>query len=770
MLKQSISAIALLALVATPAFAQEDVPETEAEAVAPAEKSSGPRLDEIVVTAQKRAENIRDVPISVSAVDSETMKNANVEDMNDLSKMTPNVRIVVRPTTTFLNIRGLGTGENAGFEQSVGLIVDGVYYGKAAYINDAFIDLERIEVLRGPQGTLFGKNTIAGAMNITTGTPAHEWGAELDVMMGELDHSRIRAVVNAPLWEDVIAARAAFAREKRDGYMRNTTRELDETALDKTNGRIKMLFEIGEVDVTASYARSLIKQNGNGYQLTVAGDDVITAYSLFDSEVEGNIDFVGSRNHPSYSRQISDTLTLTANYDIADHTITAIGGWSQYDFDMAVDADFGPSPFLVLLSDTTYEQASGELRVLSPPGDIEYVAGLYYFTSNLDTLGGVDVFKFNDPATFVIDVLGPDALSALLEPALGAGILPSLTAEEQRIVFDQTQSSYAAFGQATWYVTDTIALVGGLRVSFEEKSVDMVHTVEGNGGLPPIIFPAVNSAESYTANLTRKEWDVSPKASIKYDWDEETMLYATYARGFKGGGFNAASYVPSDLEFEAEVADTYEAGVKTRLLDGGMTLNVGLFYTNFDNLQVAIFNGTQFIVGNAAKATTYGLEWDMAWLPLEDLMVTFNGGYTNATYDEFADGPCTAESGETACDLTGETLARAPEWNGNLGLQWGVPLGNLPFGLFLATDVLYQGDTFLTTDLDPRDFQEAYFQWNAGLGVKDLDGAWQFTVFGRNLTEELVLIEASDVPVFTGSHWGLIDQGRTVRAEFRVNF
>lgn len=761
--------IAIAALVATPVWAQENI-ETPPPETASAEKSSSPRLDEIVVTAQKRAENIRDVPISVSAIDSETMKNANVEDMNDLSKMTPNVRIVVRPTTTFLNIRGLGTGENAGFEQSVGLVIDGVYYGKAAYINDAFIDLARIEVLRGPQGTLFGKNTIAGAMNITTGTPAHEWGGELDMMMGELEHMRVRAVLNAPIWEDVIAARAAFAREKRDGYMYNTTRALDETKLDKSNGRIKALVEIGGLDITASYARSLIKQNGNGYQLTVAGDDVLTAYQLFDSEVEGNIDFVGSRNHPSFSRQISDTITLNANYDIADHTLTLIGGWSQYDFEMEVDADFGPSPFLVLLSDSSYEQSSVELRVVSPPGALEYVGGLYYFESTLDSLGGVDVFKFGDPTQSVLDLLGPDALNALLAPVLGGGPLPAITAEEQRKAFNQSQSSYAAFGQATWYFTEDIAFVGGLRVSYEEKTVNMVHTVEGVGGAPAIIFPAVNSAENYTSNLTRSEWDISPKASIKYDWDDETMLYATYARGFKGGGFNEASYVAADLEFEAEVADTFEAGVKARLLDGGMTANIGLFWTKFDNLQVAIFNGTQFIVGNAAKATTRGVEWDVAYLPLEDLMLTFNGGFTDASYDSFPDGPCTAESGENACDLGGKELARAPKWNGNLGAQWGIPLGNLPFGLFLATDLLYQGDTFLTSDLDPRDFQEAYVQWNAGLGVKDVDGAWQFTVFGRNLTDEIILIEASDVPVFTGSHWGLIDQGRTVRAEFRVNF
>ncbi|MGB1088526.1 MAG: TonB-dependent receptor, partial [Alphaproteobacteria bacterium] len=732
--KSTARLIALaLGLCVTPAWAQDAV-DTAAPTPAAPEKSSGPRLDEIVVTAQKRAENIRDVPISVSAVDSEAMKNANVEDMNDLSKMTPNVRIVVRPTTTFLNIRGLGTGENAGFEQSVGLVVDGVYYGKAAYINDAFIDLARIEVLRGPQGTLFGKNTIAGAMNITTGTPAHEWQAELDMMMGELNHTRIRAVANAPLWEDVIAARAAFAREKRDGYMFNTTRNLNETKLDKANGRLKALFEIGDLDLTATYARSLTKQNGNGYQLTVAGDDVLTAYRLFDPEVEGNIDFVGSRNHPSQSRQISDTLSASANYDIADHTLTLIGGWSQYDFEMEVDADFGPSPFLILVSDSAYEQGSAELRVTSPPGPLEYVGGLYYFTSSLQADGGVDVFKTDDPVADITSLIAPDALSALLAPIFGAGPLPSFTAETQRLDFDQTQSSYAAFGQATWYVTDTIALVGGLRVSYEEKSVDMVHIVESSSGLPPLIFPFVNNAESYTAHLTREEWDVSPKASVKYDIDDDTMAYATYARGFKGGGFNAASYVPSDLEFEAEVADTYEAGVKTRLLDGGMTLNVGLFYTNFDNLQVAIFNGTQFIVGNAAKATTYGVEWDMAWLPLEELMLTFNGGYTNATYDSFPDAPCTAESGETACDLTGKVLARAPKWNGNIGAQWAVPIGNLPFGLFLATDLFYQGDTFLTTDLDPRDFQDAYIQWNAGLGLKELDGLWQFTVFGRNLT------------------------------------
>lgn len=749
-------------------------------------------IEEVIVTSQKRAENIRDVPISVSALDGEALKANNVANMNDLSLYTPNVKFQVTPNSTFINIRGLGTGENRGFEQSVGLVIDGVYYGRGDYMLGGTLDMARIEVLRGPQGTLFGKNTIAGALNIATGQPEDEFSGDVDAMTGDFNHQRYRGAITGPI-TDTLSWRFAFQEERRDGYIFNTFSDEEHADLNNQMARAKLRWApSSSFDATLGFDINKLSQKGDGYQISHVVGDHLEVYQQADPEADADgTNFRASSDHPlaGGTRDIAGT-TLNMNWDLADYTLTSITGYSGMDVEQNVDADFSAHRFLFLGYEDTYKQFSQELRLTSPPGDVEFVAGLYYFRSDFVVNTSIEEYAEGAPPFLIAFGGAPAGLGAIFAPPLGTivgGITGPLVDDASRKFFDQTTTAWSGFGQATWYVTDDLALIGGLRYGVEQKDVTMSLTFD-NGGL---LFGQILGEEPYDIpHQSREETDFSPKVSAKYDFNDDINMYATYAEGFKSGGFNAQAPTANDIEFEPENATTIELGSKMRLLDGAMTLNVGLFRTNFDNLQVTIFNGTQFVVGNAATAITQGLEFDGMWLPAENLMVTFSGGYTDAFYDSYADGPCwadgdgaagpnprertedngTADPSDDQCfqDLSGQPLSRAPKWNGSLGFDFGIPVPNVNWRLITGINFLYQSDTFLNLDNDPVDLQRAYTQVNAKIGIAGRDEDWSLTLHGRNLTDEVVFMEAADVPLLEGDHFSRQDLPRTIGAEFRL--
>ena len=781
---------------------QEDsLPQQQEAATAPVTQtkpSKRPVIEEVIVTAQKRAENIRDVPISVSALDGEALKANNVANMNDLSLYTPNVKFQVTPNSTFINIRGLGTGENRGFEQSVGLVIDGVYYGRGDFMLGGTLDMSRIEVLRGPQGTLFGKNTIAGALNVSTGQPEDEFHGDLDALTGDFNHQRYRGAITGPI-TDTLSWRFAFQDEKRDGYIFNTFLNEYQANLDNQMGRAKLRWAPTE-NFSATFGVDVneVSQYGDGYQVSHYHADHAEVYQSADPEAEDdgtNFQTSTDDERAGGTRNIL-TKTLNMSWDIGDFNLTSITGMAEMDVRQDVDADFSAHRFLFLGYDDNYRQFSQELRLTSPPGDIEYVAGLYFFRSDFVVNTDIEAYGEGSGPFLGPAFGGPSVGGPLLGGQVGGVILGPIVDSASRKFFDQDATAMAAFGQATWYLTDQLALITGLRYGVEKKEVVMRLEHEGTQTL---LFEEILGEEPYDTteedydgdSTVREETELSPKVSLKYDFNDDINMYATYAEGFKSGGFNAQAPTRNDLQFEPENAVTYELGSKMRLLDGGMTLNIGLFNTDFDNLQVTIFNGTQFIVGNAANALTRGLEFDGMWLPFENATMTFSGGYTDATYGSFADGPCWAdgdaapgpnprERGEPKestpnpvdeqCfqDLSGQPLARAPKWNGSLGFDYSWAVPNVSWRLSAGLNVLYQSETFLNLDNDPLDKQDATTQINAKVGIAGRDDDWSLTIHGRNLTDEVVFLESADVPLLEGDHFNRQDLPRTVGAEFRL--
>jgi len=731
-----------------------------------------PQLDEIVVTAQKRAESIQDVPISVSAIGAETIQDSNMEGLDDLAAYAPNTQITASPTFNFIYIRGLGSGFNKGFEQSVGLFLDGVYLGRGSYLDAAFLDLERVEVLRGPQGTLFGKNTIAGAINITSVKPHNEWEAQIILDAGPRDKQKGTAILNVPLF-DRLFVRASVMKNDQDGAIFNTTRDMAEANNDILTGRLKIRLDVADwLDVTLTASQEETKQDGPGLQLTAATDDQLTLFRSFDPETEANpFDDRGSMDLPAFSNRETNSIGFRADATAWGYDLAWINSYSKFDEDTFFDADFSPAPLLFLRLDEEYSQFSSELRVISPldmlDGKLDYVAGLFYFESLFDTDSIVDAAPLDDPLGILTDLVLPQSLQPFA-PKVGED--QSIYAERQWGEMHQETWTFAAYWQGNWHLTETLTAIGGLRYSYEQK--DLRFTQELTTGGTPVdgpIFTQVTGSTEFDETRTRSESHLTPKASLRWKITDELTTYATYAQGYKAGGYNEATADASNLEYEAEESTTYEGGIKGRFFSGAATANLGVFRTEFQDLQVSSYTGTEWIVNNAAAAISQGIEFDGAVITPWGIMANASFAILDATYEDFDNAPCPAGQDGT-CDLTDQTLANAPEFHSSVVINYMNELGNLPFDLIVGGDWLYSTGKFLATDLDPIDYAPEHHLFNARLVIKGDDDNWAAQIFVRNVADKRVIIGSTDAPLLAGQHFGGANRGRETEFTFRVRF
>lgn len=739
-------------------------------------------IEEVIVTAQKSEQGLRDVAVAVSAIDGDYMKDANMQDFRDLALFTPNVKIEVDPSGANVAIRGFGTSfQNPGFESSVGLTVDDVFYGRNNYFSDAMFDVEQVEILRGPQGTLFGKNTIAGVFNIRSGSTSDEFTGYLDLMGGDFNEQRVRGAVAGPLGDNGMEGRIAFINWERDALTKNTARDDDLGNRDQLQTRAKLTVPLdnGEVRLSADYGH--LTQNIYEFQLDNVSDATLTSFRQSDPEVEDDpFNYQTSLNTDGFVDR-----KITGSSAIADLEIGAFGGLNDVRFVSVsavtafhqtanFDADFGPTDLLETPQLQIYKQFTQEFQLhgvtdsfFGLGGDVEIVSGLYFYQSDLHA----------DTYLLLNDVA---ALAGV------GGIGPPIS-EQVRSLIKQDTFAQALFGQATWYTSDRFALIMGARYGIEDKTAFFDTDAEPAGAAA-----AVLGAQAFETDRKRIEKDFSPKLSAKWDITDEIMMFATVAKGFKGGGYNGQAYNDEALEYDPETAFTKEIGFKGRILGGSATLNATVWQTDFSNLQVFAFNGTGFTVGNAAEARSEGLEADFMWLPpIEGLNFVSSFGYTKAFYTSYPDaqGPNTypTEDGSdpdddgdddaSTQDLTGKALIYAPEITFSFTPSYEFPIG--PMSIGFAADYVYQGDHWLALDLDKNSFQKGYDIVNARITLKPESKAWAFTLSGKNLTDTRVKVGSYDVTLRDGSTLG--EPGRpdyAIRqydptiysAEFRVNW
>jgi len=792
----------------------------------------GLTLEEVIVTAQKRQENLQDVPISVAAVDGDKISNARIQRLDELSGLVPNLQINQDSLSDRISIRGIGSGEQAGFEQSVGTFVDGVYRGRGVQSRFAFMDLAGVEVLRGPQGTLFGKNTVAGALNIRTAKPTEALEGSIAAAYDlDFEATEITAHVSGALTDSVRARIALQSRDQEEGWVKNALSGEDYPNVDEWAGRISL-----EMDLSVSTLLSLKYEQADWNNSGMPWEPIV-AGPLAAVGVEGDLDLSINQADIDLSTGIADpvqdfgslqvfggdtqefALTLVHDFD-AGATFTTIASTSKYTFDRYLDVDFSPVS-LVRFDDTEkYDQSSLELRYASNVNaPVSYIVGGFYQQSNLLATG----ISYANIGTFAALTAGSCAAG---DPALDAGaafacatnvavapIAGFLPGVQRSAVLDQNAEVAALFAQATWSLSDSVRVTGGLRYTDETKSAQQ--SVVGADYQTGNLDQTTNAMTTLVAeqlfeftthhfdDLDRRESSFTWSLNGQWDATEYTMVYASASTGFKAGGFNSfytgaasgAGANPDDADFEEEEALALELGAKMTLLEGAAELNLALFRTNYDDLQVAVFSGnTTFNVENAAEAVTQGLELDGRWMITENLILSGGAAYTDFEFESFPNQACTNDqfltyrqdlfegalganaAGLTAAhcaaaginDLEGRTAVDTPEFSASLSAEYQRELGD--FIGTLTLDYSFNSRVFRQGDLDPiletNDINSA----NAGIRLEPTNGAWQVNILVKNLTDESDITSGNDVPLSFGTHVAQTMAPRSVFVGAKLNF
>jgi outer membrane receptor protein involved in Fe transport len=761
-------------------------------------------LEEIVVTAQKREESLQDVPISVNAISGEKLAEAGIARLDDLKAYVPNLQVTETGIANNFYIRGIGSGLNQGFEQSVSTYSDGVFRGRGPQSRMPFLDLERIEVLRGPQPVLFGKNAIAGAVNLISARPTDEFmGSVRATYEIETNETAIETVLSVPFTE-TFGARLALRYRENDGYVQNLTLNGDEPSREDTFGRLTFAFtpsenfdatlkiEHGRFDIVGRQveifgelpAAPIRRPNGTTLTPPIPGltyaQILRGPFGALTSPGAANnvIDYQRSSNG-DYSIMEPTEAALTLNWRFANGvTLTSVTGFSEYSLDEGCDCDFtGANTFTAGIFEE-YDQFSQELRLTSDKDQtVSWIAGAFLQNYSLDESD----FIFIPSNSLIGPLLNGN-------PALPMGSGSAFLNTRNPRVFKQDSDMFAVFGQATWNVSDAFRVTAGGRWSTESKSGSRVTRLTTAGGvdLPAgaidVLYNAVFRIQRHSVRGERTEDNFSPLVNVQYDFGNDSMAYLSWSKGFKSGGFDARSnQAPptGTFEYEPEEAKSWEAGVKTRL-GNAAEVNASVFFTDYEDLQTSAFDGSLgFNVGNGS-AEVKGVELEGRWQATQGLFLSGSVAWLDFEWTKY-DGQCyfnppaallsTRVPGN--CNYDGFTNQLAPEITAVLSAEYTWQLGDLE--LRTGLDATFSDDYLISLTLDPNAKQKAYTKLNARVALAGAEKKWELALVARNLTDETVLSYAGDAPLAGSifgarSYYGFIDPPRTVALEGSFRF
>ncbi len=801
----NLLAMAIALAPVLPALAQDD----------------SPALEEILVTAQKRVQSLRDVPISVNALNSEKIEDSGITSIERIADYIPSFNMTQTGIGTNIAIRGISSGVNQGFEQSAAQVIDGIHYGRAQLARAPFLDLERVEVLRGPQSIIFGKNSTAGAISITTAKPGDEHEAKLTALY-EPEHGEqdVRLVLSGPI-SDTVGGRLAILESSIDGFMENTTLERDESG-DKNRviratlqwkptdaWDITLKMEDGSFDsegrnveavklINIPNSKGELSPYDQLLKLLTQGNNVYLLDTAHDWKRQSNGDF-------SYND--TENITLNIEREVGELTLTSLTGYNAYTYDELCDCDFTGAPGFNILSNEEYDQLSQEFRITSPEDQtVSYIAGLFFQSSNLQFHDDIQVPKDSFIATALTRQLG----------ATTANLLRGASTQRD---FEQDTSLYAAFGQATWNITDSFRTILGARYTTEKKEADRhQYHATPSGTILPVGTPTtpynglwgIFNVEPYDPiHGERDESSFTPLVTAQLDINGTDMLYASFTTGFKSGGFDVRanshpdptvnnafnvsrndSTVPPTVtvkpiqgtfEFEDEEVINYEIGGKFVLADGAAELNVALFRSEFSDMQTSQFDGgVSFNVTNAGEATVQGLEVDGRWAFTDNVLLRGGFAYIDFEYTDFKNSQCyfgqEDPDDDNICDATGQRREFTPELQGNTGIDYTINFSN---GLKLVStlDVIYSDDYLTTPSLDPKFEQDAYTKLNARIALSGNDDMWELALIGKNLTDESIVSYANGLPVATtltsdtsSAYYAFYERPRSVAIQGTLKF
>lgn len=721
------------------------------------------REDEIVVTARRRAESLQDVPVAVSAFDEDRLTELQADNLSGIQYATPNLYFDQGDASNaVIYLRGIGQNDSLAFaDAGVGVYVDDVFIARSQAAFLELFDVERVEVLRGPQGTLYGRNTIGGAVKFVSTTPPDEFKAYLEAGGGNFDFATVKGSIGGPIAPGVLRGKAAFSFARRDGFNTNAQTGEDDGDIATFSGRgalfytpsetLEFLLSVdGKID-RPDTSRSPVRETSiTGAPDPVGAPSNLVVFPASNDPFRVDVNANGLSDLSGFGASL--TSRLKANETLTFESITS---YRSLDFDLNLDTDGSPLPVLDILLIQDQFQVSQELRAIyDNGGSLNLTGGLYYFHDDDVTFSGVD----NGAAT----IFG--------FPVLAFGFPSSALAETIQIT-----NSYAAFADASLALTDRIDVSAGLRYTYEERRSGRrfesffdpaVSTIRNT---PPFLQGAGVAGTPVSGDA---DFDAfTPKASISYKASEDALLYATVSRGFKSGGFDGRA--TSDFGFQSfapEFVWSYEGGLKTSWFDGALIANAAYFYNDYTDLQVTSF-GADPITGvfvsqftNAAEARIQGVELELFLEPNDRLSITGSVGWLDAEYKEFD----ILVSG-VVTDVSSRPLVNSPRWNASLGATYEQPIGASLIAV-AHVDGAYRGDHAVEITASPALNQERFGLLNAFVALKAESGRWELRGGVKNATNEAIRVQGFNLSEFPGVELGFYTAPRTYDARLILRY
>lgn len=674
---------------------------------------------DVVVTAQRRSESLQRVPLSVQALTAERLQSSQIERFEDLTRLSPTLSLDIR--TNYANasarLRGLGTQVfGVGVEPSVATVIDGIVMSRGGAAFTDLFDVERVEVLNGPQSTLFGKNASAGIVNIVTRRPTTD-RVEIDgnFTLAEGTEVRTDAAVSGPI-SDHLALRLDVNQHYWDGNITNVATGHTVGGYGNWGLRGKaLLHDAGDWDALLSvdYAQQnteccvrVLETPGTAtYRpATIGLTGPAGTVGQLTSVPYGPDNDVVNLDREAYTDTRAYGGSLEINYPLGDYTLTSLTGLRHFSMRNDRDNDETPLPFSQrAVSNERSDWVTQEVRLTSPTGKpIDYVAGLFFYKAHTT---GLD----NEVRTLV-----------------------SGSFEDRDITADVHSTNLAAFGQANWHLTDKLTLIGGLRAIY-----DRIELSSRNDGYQASATGVRTSQPIAQVSNASDNTGLTGKAGLQYFFSPAVNAYATYSRGFKGAAIDTDP-VNNQFVVAPERSNAYEIGLRSTAFDRRVRFNVTVFRTDVDNLQITLRDLTidRSRLGSVPQVRTQGVELDGAVTPLTGLTLSIGGSYLDASYRSFSNSPCylfqTVALGCVANvqNLSGRPLADAPKWKGVFSTRYEQPVG--PLKAFIQYDARVQSDVFLLPDDNPAAVQQGYSIHDLSAGVAN-GRRWTATVFVKNL-------------------------------------
>ena len=690
-------------------------------------------LDEIIVTAEKRKASLQDVSIAVTALSGDRLENSGIEDSMALEMVTPGLVMSGNGSWGFVTIRGVGSTalQGPGTDPSAAVYIDGVYQSRFTSALIDLVDVAQVEVLRGPQGTLYGRNANAGAIKYTSKEPGNDLAGNVSASFGNYNMRKIKGALDIPLVEDELSIRLSGTTTERDGFTQEITQGYDVDYADLTAGRLTVKYTPSD-SLTFVLHGTAINDDGDlmGYKPFVDPAGFYAGAQQISDPREVAYDFPVSENSTK-----TRALDLTVNWELANKNLTSITAYTDsevgpwlHDSDgtelaglnggrVRTDGTVGDG---LRTSNKTFSQ---ELILASAgEGALEWLVGLYYLNDRPSWFTGLDL------------------------PQLSLGLLS----------FDSKADidAYAAFGNLSYPLTDQLSVNGGVRYSYEKKEF----TTSQLWDLSVVRGPEVRE-ESWS--------EVTPKLGLDYQVSEDVLLYFSWAKGFKSGAFEATSFAVDPADPETMTA--YELGAKSTFSEGRVRLNLSAFKYDYKDLQVRTPNvsGTTIfpILANAAEADISGLEAEFSIMPSERMRLDIGLAWLDAEFDQFI-----SIVGITPVDVSGNKLPQSPDFTANVGVEYGFALPENIGDLNFRIDYYYSGEKYFDQFNEDRSRQESYDLLNARLAFTSQDESWSLAAFGKNITDELVMLDVSTAALYGSGSIVRFAPPRTYGLELNYSF